>query len=234
MQRFFLPVSLWETQMILQDDEIMYQLVKVLRAQAWDEVVFYDWVQTNDFVYKITSIDKKNIIFSLVEKIEKPAEKLNLVLFQSLPNKIDKIEEIIQKGTEIGYREFNFFRAERSQELRLSPNKIERCKKIIKEASEQSQRNIVPKLNFLEKVDVSKISWENIFFHTDANNSKKISELIVDNTKNINIFVWPEGGFSPRENENFEKNNFIKVNLWNNVLRTENTPIVVWFYILQK
>lgn len=234
MQRFFLPVSLWETQMILQDDEIMYQLVKVLRAQAWDEVVFYDWVQTIDFVYKITSIDKKNIIFSLVEKIEKPAEKLNLVLFQSLPNKIDKIEEIIQKGTEIGYSEFNFFRAERSQELRLSPNKIERFEKIIKEASEQSQRNIVPKLNFLEKMDVSKISWENIFFHTDANNSKKISELIVDNTKNINIFVWPEGGFSPRENENFEKNNFIKVNLWNNVLRTENTPIVVWFYILQK
>jgi len=92
-----------------------------------------------------------------VKKLQKPAEKLHLVLFQSLPNKIDKIEEIIQKGTEIGYSEFNFFRAERSQELRLSPNKIERFEKIIKEASEQSQRNIVPKLNFLEKLDVSKI-----------------------------------------------------------------------------
>ena len=78
MQRFFLEVSLWETQMILQDDEIMYQLVKVLRSQAGDEVIFYNGEENIDFVYKITSIDKKNIIFSMVEKIEKPAEKWHL------------------------------------------------------------------------------------------------------------------------------------------------------------
>lgn len=237
MQRFFLESnSLGNIEVILQDEEIIYQLVKVLRVKLWDEVIFFDGSNPIDFKYKITSIDKKNIIFSFIEKIIKIQENYKLVLFQALPNKIDKIEEIIQKGTEVWYSEFNFFRAERSQDLRLSPNKIQRFEKIIKEAVEQSNRNIIPTLNFLEKLDITSISWEKLFFHTDTNNSNKISVVDFDFNfgKNINIFVWPEWWFSPRENEIFEKNTFKKVYLWNNILRTENTPIVVWFYILHK
>lgn len=235
MQRFLLQTShLWDKELILQDEEIIYQLVKVLRSKANDEVIFFDWINFIDFKYKITSIDKKNIILAFIEKLEKLQENYKLVLFQSLPNKIDKIEEIIQKWTEVGYSEFNFFRAERSQDLKLSPNKIERFEKIIKEASEQSGRNIIPKLNFLSKLELEKISWTNLFFHTDSNNSKKINELNLDLTQNINIFVWPEWGFSQKENDSFEKNKFIKVNLWNNILRTETAWIVAWFFILQK
>lgn len=234
MQRFFLEVSLWETQMILQNEDIMYQLITVLRVRKWDKVIFYNQQDRVDYVYQITSIDKKNIIFSLIQELQKLKEKIYLVLFQSLPNKIDKIEEIIQKGTEVGYSEFCFFRADRSQELKLSPNKIQRFKKIIKEASEQSQRNIVPKLYFLEKLDVSKISWEKVYFHTESQASEKLLEITFDIDKNINIFIWPEGGFSPKENEKFQKENFRKIYLGNNILRTENTPIVVWFSILQK
>jgi len=42
--------------------------------------------------------------------------------------------------------------------LKLGENKIDRFKKIIKESSELSNRNIIPKLNFLEKLDFSKIT----------------------------------------------------------------------------
>lgn len=235
MQRFFLESdSLGNIEVILQDEEIIYQLIKVLRAKTWDEVIFFDSKNFIDFKYKITSIDKKNIIFSFIEKIIKIQENYKLVLFQSIPNKIDKIEEIIQKGTEVWYSEFNFFRAERSQDLRLSPNKIQRFEKIIKEAVEQSNRNIIPTLNFLEKLDITSISWEKLFFHTDKKNAKKLSELSLNFSQNINIFVWPEWGFSDRENDLFLKYNSIKINLWENILRTENTPIVVWFYLLQK
>ncbi len=235
MQRFFLSTShLWEKQIILQDNQIIYQLVKVLRAKIDEEVIFFNGEQNIDFVYKITSIDKKNIIFSFVELMKKADEKYILVLFQSLPNKIDKIEEIIQKWTEIGYSEFHFFRAERSQDLKISESKRERWNKIIKEASEQSGRNSIPKLNFLTKLDITRISGMNIFFHTDSNNAIKINELKLDLTQRINIFVWPEWGFSPKENDTFEKNKCIKINLGNNILRTQTTSIWVWFYILHK
>jgi 16S rRNA U1498 N3-methylase RsmE len=48
-------------------------------------------------MYEIRSIDKKNIIFTFVSKIQKEIEAKKLNLYQSLPNKIDKIEDIIQK-----------------------------------------------------------------------------------------------------------------------------------------
>lgn len=234
MQRFFLNSQhLWETEIILNDEEIFFQLTKVLRVRVWEKVIFFDWKNNTDFVYKINSIDKKNIIFSLEGKIEKEAEKLNLNLFQSIPNKIDKIELILQKWVEVWYSNFYFFRSERSQDLRLSDNKIERFKKIIIEAVEQSGRNIIPEIHFLDKLDFKNIIWEKLFFHTESENSKKLKDLELKGN-DVNIFVWPEWWFSEKETKIFEENSFTKVNLWNNILRTETAWIVVWFYLIQK
>lgn len=234
MQRFYIDTKfLWDFEIILNDQEIIYQLVRVLRVSTLDEVIFFNCIDVIDYVYKISSIDKKNIIFNLSKKINKKIDQKNIILYQALPNKIDKIEEIIQKWTEIWYKEFNFYRSKRSQSLYIWENKITRFEKIIKESVEQSNINYIPKLNFLEKIDFKNISWENMFFHTEIENSTKLNEIKLDFKKNINIFVWPEWWFDDEENEVFLKNKFIKVNLWNNILRTENTPIVVWFYLLQ-
>lgn len=235
MQRFYLNTDiLWNDEFILKDEEIIYQLNKVLRAKIWDEVIFFNWISLIDFKYKINLIDKKSIIFSFISKIAKDFTNKDLDLYQALPNKLDKIETIIQKWTEIWYNNFYFYKSNRSQNLSLSLNKILRLEKIIKESVEQSNRNTIPKLYFLEKINLKDILWESVFFHTDLKNSKKINEINLDFTKKINIFVWPEWWFDEKENNLFLENNFIKINLWNNILRTENTPIVVGFYILNK
>lgn len=235
MQRFFLQTFyLWEKELILQDEEIIYQLVKVLRSKSWDQVIFFDGKTLFDYVYEVRSIDKKNIIFVFVSKIEKFQEQKILNLYQSVPNKIDKIEDIIQKWTEIWYNNFYFFRSERSQDLKLSENKVLRFEKIIQEASEQSGRNIIPQIYFLEKLNLSDMKGKNIFFHTDKNTSQKLSDISFDFSQEINIFVGPEWGFSQKENDEFLKNNFLKIYLGNNILRTQTTGVVTWFYILQK
>lgn len=235
MQRFYLNTDiLWINEFILKDEEIIYQLSKVLRAKKWEKIIFFDWINLTDFIYEINLIEKKSIILNFVSKINKENIKKDLNLYQALPNKLDKIEEIIQKWTEIWYNNFYFYKSNRSQNIQLSPNKLVRLEKIIKEATEQSNRNTIPKIIFLTKLDLINIIWENIFFHTNLDNSKKLSELSLNFTKKINIFVWPEWWFDEKENEIFLKNKFIKINLWNNILRTENTPIVVWFYILNK
>lgn len=71
-------------------------------------------------------------------------------LFQALPNKLEKLEYIVQKGTEVGITNFYFFRSERSQKLLLSEAKKERLEKICIEAIEQSGRNIIP---FIQHTD---------------------------------------------------------------------------------
>ncbi|MBW7954936.1 16S rRNA (uracil(1498)-N(3))-methyltransferase [Candidatus Gracilibacteria bacterium] len=235
MQRFYLNTDiLGINEFILKDEEIIYQLSKVLRAKKGEKIIFFDGINLTDFIYEINLIEKKSIILNFVSKINKENIKKDLNLYQALPNKLDKIEEIIQKGTEIGYNNFYFYKSNRSQNIQLSPNKLVRLEKIIKEATEQSNRNTIPKIIFLTKLDLINIIGENIFFHTNLDNSKKLSELSLNFTKKINIFVGPEGGFDEKENEIFLKNKFIKINLGNNILRTENTPIVVGFYILNK
>lgn len=233
MQRFFLNTSLlWDTQLIIDDNEIYYQITKVLRAKIKDSFIFFDGERDIDFLYEITSIDKKNIIFSLSKTINKN-KKINYIsLYQSMPNKLDKIELILQKWVEVWYDEFYFFRSKRSQDLKISENKFERLNKIVIEASEQSGKNKIPKIIFLEKLDFKNILWDNFYFHTDEKWAKKLLDLKNVNSK-INIFVWPEGWFDESETLEFDKNNFSKIYLWNSILRTETASIVVWFYFNQ-
>ena len=78
--------------------------------------------------------------------------ELNII--QAFPNKIEKIEYVLQKGTEIWVTGFYFFRSERSQKLNLSENKIERLERIITEATEQSGRSVIPKLIIEESLSL--------------------------------------------------------------------------------
>jgi RsmE family RNA methyltransferase len=61
-----------------------------------------------------------------------------------------------------------------------------------------------------------------------------LKDLKLDYTKNINLFIWPEWWFSSKEIDEFEKNKFKKVFLWNRILRTETAGIVSGFYVVQK
>ena len=234
MQRFHFPtLNNQEIITISNDKDIYHQLTKVLRTKIWEEIIFFDWSNLYDYIYKIESIEKKFITLKLINKINKVLENsIEINLYQSIPNKQEKIELILQKWVEVWYCSFTFFKSERSQNLSISENKIERFKKIIIEAVEQSGRNIIPDLHFIEKIDLKNIKWENIYFHTDNINSKKLKELNLKQWKN-NVFIWPEWGFSYKEIDAFDKTWFIKVNLWEHILRTETTWVVVWFYFLQ-
>jgi 16S rRNA (uracil1498-N3)-methyltransferase len=234
MQRLFLPLINNENTVVITNSSPIYnQLTKVLRCKLSDEIIFFDWKKNLDLIYKIESITKQSIAFKLQKTVEKlDNSKININLYQSIPNKQEKIEYIIQKWVEVWYNSFCFFKSERSQNLKINENKIDRFKKIITEAVEQSGRNVLPELHFLEKIDLKSTKWQNIYFHTDKNKAKKLKELNIKEWK-INIFIWPEWGFSDNEIDIFDKTWFQKVNLWDSILRTETAWIVVWFYLLE-
>jgi len=111
-------------------------------------------------VYKIEEISKKEIVFSQQEILKKSSElEFELVLFQALPNKLEKLEYIVQKCSEVGYAKIVFFQGERSQKLILSENKKQRLYKIMQEAIEQCGRNTLCDLVFspLEKGGLEEI-----------------------------------------------------------------------------
>lgn len=246
MQRFLIEdYSLGKSNFILQDKEIISQLTRVLRSKIGDDVVFFDGKNLVDYEYNIKEINKKDIVFELKETIEKDSEnKYTLNLYQALPNKMSKVEYILQKGVESWISNFIFFRSERSQKLVLSENKLERLNKIASEAVEQSGRNIVPQIKVLNSSLIALLQWlqslsmmqyawqeneQNLFFHTKDENSHELKEFSLNS--NTNLFVWPEWGWNDEEIGEFNKLKFKQVYLWNRILRSETVSSVVGFYL---
>lgn len=232
MQRFFLENCKFNNSFILDDKELVHQIWVVLRSRIWDYFIFFDWVNSVDKIYRLSLISKNALEFKFVEDVEKDVEKWSMNLFQAIPNKLEKLEYIVQKWTEIWYNKFIFFRWERSQKLDLQWKRQERLKKIIIESTEQSWRNIVPELYFMDKLDFWLLDKkETLFFHTNNENSKKLNDI--KTWRNINLLIWPEWWWSDIELAKFEELWFEKVFLWNNILRCETVSSVVWFYIFQ-
>ena len=235
MQRFFLEdLDTKNYIFTLTNKEIINQIIKVLRSKLWDKVIFFDGEDLYDYVFEIKEIGKKEIIFEQIDRLKKESEiAFELNLFQAIPNKMDKIESIIKNGTQTWITNFLFFKAERSQKLNISEKKKERLNKIILEASEQSERNIIPSLIFWDKIDFKNLEWQNLFFHTKNNKSELLKDIEIEPLWQINLFVWPEWGFSDLEIEKFEINSFTRIYLWDRILRTELAGVSSAFSIIQ-
>ena len=233
MQRFYFENI--KDYLFIEDKNFINQVLKVLRSQLWDKFIFFDGKRHTDFVFEISEIQKNKIFFKKLEEIDKNSEiDFEINLFSSIPNKLEKIEFIAQKWTEVWVSNFYFFKSQRSQKIFLNENKVDRIKKIIQEASEQSNRNKIPNFQIIEKIDFEKLKKEkNIFLHTKDENSIKLSEIKVKSWEKINIFIGPEWWFSDEEIEIFQKNNFQKLFLWNRILRTETVGFTVAFFIIQ-
>jgi 16S rRNA (uracil1498-N3)-methyltransferase len=234
MQRIYLKnLDVSKQHTIIQDKEIIHQLTKVLRIRSGEHISLFNWKQTIDYIYEISEIWKKELSLKQVTQLNNNSEiNFELSLYNALPNKLEKIEYIIQKGTEIWFTQFNFFRTDRSQKLIISDNKKIRLEKIITEAAEQSGRAIIPQINILDTFNINNLpEGKNIFFHTKNENSSDLNNISKQPWSKINLLVWPEWGWSDREVEILDKNTS-RIHLGNRILRTETTWIVTGFFII--
>lgn len=182
-------------------------------------------------MYEIADINKSECRFELIEKVEKKTEiGVSMNLYQWLPNKFSKLEAIVQKCSEVGYKKILFFQALNSQKLVVSDNKKERLYKIATEAIEQCGGNMIPEILFTESLE--EILWEIFVCHTKWDNSKAISEL--EWWEEINIVIGPEWGLHKEELTELKKLWAKKVFFWERILRSETVAPLVWFYISQK
>lgn len=236
MQRFYFEaLESIDDSVTVKNPNLLSQLIKVLRIKIWDEIIFFNWVDDLDYIYKIISIDKREVYLEKQWYIENNSENsFDINIINAIPNKLEKIELILQKWVEVWVSNFLFFRSNRSQKLNLSNNKIDRFKKIIVESVEQSSRSRVPELVFLDDLNLNDFNWaNNIIFHTSDKNSISLKDINLNGTSDINIFVWPEWWFDENEIKSFEEHNFKKVFLGNRILRTETTWFTSAFFIIQ-
>lgn len=236
MQRIYLPHTQFSQTLCISEKELYHQVTRVMRARVWQHYIFFDGKTLQDFVYEISEIDAKKVVFLQKEVTVKNTEiSPELYLFQALPNKLEKLEYIIQKSCEVGYRSITFFEAERSQILVLSENKKERLNKIAIEAIEQCGGNIIPEIEFISSLTLeSKGDALSLFCHTSSENATKLFELSFRDLTQVNIYVGPEGGFSQSETNLFHLQWIQAVHFGERILRTETVAPLIGFSLTQK
>jgi len=181
----------------------------------------------------IKHFDDSEIKLGIIEVLENKNEpELKIALYQSLSKK-DKFEWVLEKGTEVGIFEFIPIITERTEKLGLN---MERAEKILKEAAEQSERGIIPKLLEVQSFEeaIRQAQNEKVLLDRYGENLKSHKSLVNGQLSKINVFVGPERGFTEQELVLAKENNAKIISLGPRVLRTETAGLVVAAVILNK
>lgn len=236
MQQYFLNEELNVESTYELSKEDSNHIVRIMRKQNNDKVyvVFKDEIK-----YICTIIDNNvdKVLVAPYEQVSGSNELPTKITVAIPPLKNDKIEYLIQKLTELGVSNIVLFNSERNI-AKIKKDKVDsklnRWSKIIKEASEQSKRNLIPDItyvdslrdlvNFTEKYDHKVVAYEKESVNEDNINLKNLlnSEL---NNKDVIAVFGSEGGLSENEIKILTENKFSVIGLGKRILRAETAPL---------
>ena len=225
MQRYFANIDKQYFVHLSQEDE--HHVLHVMRMKRGDEIE----VVSDQKVF-LCRLDETNpLTISVIHEIANDVEINEDVTLLFALTKGDKIDLVLQKATELGVKKVALIQSERTvvkYDSKDLEKKSIRFQKIMKEASEQSHRVIVPEflgvfnLKNLPKEAFSDINY--VAYEKDANDvNNSFSNL--ERGKSISILIGPEGGFSEQEINNLTKQGFIRTSLGKRILRAETAAI---------
>lgn len=233
MYRFFIPASWIAGGKAVILEPFARQVERVLRLAPGDRIVLLDdtgW----EYTLRLDRIRPGQVEGDIVEKHLCESEpKAGVVLYQSII-KATAFEWVLQKGTELGVKGFVPVFASRTVAGReeASPAKVERWRRIIREAAEQSGRCRLPVLepavSFDNALQVASRSGVCIFPWESAVSGSLREALaeVRERGGSANILIGPEGGFTSVEAGKAQKYNCKVVTLGRRILRAETAAVV--------
>ena len=196
-----------------------HYLSKVMRINTGENFSLFN--HSGEWQAKVDNINKGIVEFTIMKKLRSPNNEKEIWLAFA-PIKLNYLNLMIQKATELGVTKFIPILTERTIVRKLNDKRLN---KIIVEASEQSNRLKVPKLEKILKL--------NEFLKLNQNTNIIFGDLNTDNSK-INfqssdplcILIGPEGDFTVKERENILKlKKLIPLKINQNILRSETAAI---------
>jgi 16S rRNA (uracil1498-N3)-methyltransferase len=220
--RLYYPNSIVENTTGLITKEHTHYIVNVLRLKRGAEINFFN--KNGEWKSEIIYLEKNRVEVKFLKKIKQPTSSSKINLAICLVKKIP-MDIILQKATELGVGKIIPLISERTEVKELNFN---RAKKIVIEATEQSNQLMPPEIlevtklkDFLQNLDVnSKL----LFADVNSNDSLKNEDL--KNSKSLSVLIGPEGDFSPQEREIILGNAMVKpFKISRNILRSDTAVI---------
>jgi 16S rRNA (uracil1498-N3)-methyltransferase len=236
MQRYFVTPAQFEGDRVEITGDDARHITKVMRGRLGDKLIVSDGVSREAMV-EIESLEAASVFAIVIESREMRNEpRLQVTIAQSLP-KGDKMETVIQKCTEIGAVSFAPFLSERTivqYDAKKEGKRLERWRKIAKEAAEQAHRNRVPSVE-------QPLSWRNLLaafssydavcFCYEKEHGSQLRDVLKpfveqalpesDSQASLLLVVGPEGGFTEEECRAAEDAGAVSVGLGRRILRCE-------------
>lgn len=208
----------------------------VMRQRPGDKLLLLDGngVARHGTIEKVCSSETE---VRLNEALNIESEPPCPVLVLQSMGKGDKFEQVLQHGTEVGATSFQPVMSERSV-VNLSddrlPEKMERWRRILKGAAEQSGRGVIPILlqpkSLADALEQSSADCR-LLLHTEPG-LPSIADVMKEKPKSILLAVGPEGGWSNAELIQARESGCIAVSLMPRTLRTETAALVAMSQLL--
>ena len=230
--RFFIPPENFSGQTARLPAITRDQIVKVLRLGEGAEIELLDG-RGNAFLAILKRGDEGELIGSIVAAHAVNSEpRVQLTLYFGLTQR-EKLELILQKGTEIGIAVFQPFISKRTlvRDEASAQKKRARWEGILREAAEQSGRGRVPELRdplgFTQALDDAGNYQDLTLACWVHEKQKSIKDVLSENKPaRVGLFTGPEGGFAPEEVEEMIRSGALMISLGPRVLRMETAAIL--------
>ena len=195
--RLYYPDSIVENSTNLLSKEHTHYIINVMRLKRGSILNLFN--NKGEWESEIVFLDKDRVEVKFLNKVKESQKKNKIELAICLVKK-NPMEIILQKATELGVSKIIPIISERTEVKELNN---ERAKKIVIEATEQSNQMSPPEIlettklkDFLKNLDET----TKLLF-ADVNSKNNLSFEKFKNFKSLCILIGPEGDFSPSERQ---------------------------------
>jgi 16S rRNA (uracil1498-N3)-methyltransferase len=225
-RRFFVPeIRRGVAELTGPDAE---HLVRVLRAEPGQVYELSD--NHNLYLAEIETARKSLVSFRIHEKLDTPAASAQVTLMVALI-KFDRFEWLIEKATELGVSAIQPIESTRSERglAEAAPKRLARWEKIALEASQQSRRVHLPRIEPPFRLAKSLQFDANVRLLLDENsNAPPILDCLPavrTPADHVALLIGPEGGWTEEERDQAVTAGWTACSLGETILRTETAAI---------
>jgi len=224
-ERYYCPIPFQVGDHFTLKDEEAHHVARVMRGRPGDKVEVVNGRGMLGLA-EIFNMAKAQVDFTLLSILKEEPPPLPVIIAQALP-KLNRIDVIVEKGTELGMTQLWFYPGDLSEKKEISPTQEIRFNSLAIAAMKQCGCLWLPKIAILPPLEEwSSLPCSGIYGDVDPK-AKTLKEVwpTISSEQGLIFFVGPEKGFSSAETAHLNSLGARGVSLHPNILRTDTAPL---------
>lgn len=225
-KRFFIEKLTDNSNEVYLDGEEFIHAKTVLRLEEGAEIILLDGSGT-EFSAIVAKVEKHRILAHITGATAGEREPKTPIYLLCGALKGDKTELVVQKATELGVSKVGVFSSDYCSAY-MNGNKLERLRKVAKEAAKQCLRSRAPEVEYFKDLKSALESTKDFDNKLFACEFLEKSDADISALKGATaVVVGSEGGFSHDEYALAQSLGYSGISLGKRILRAETAAIAV-------